>query len=136
MFMLDEMTPWNTSKFAINHTKQNPKMIFYFSFHTIQLFFPGLCQHSTYQGIQYRKNKVVRNERWQRQLWVFIFKKYGKFWSVSLGHFIKHKLLFSEEWFMIFWTRQFIVISTHCKNFQKKKIGFDTFYYQIKKFIF
>ena len=29
--------------------------------------------------------------------WVFIFQKYDKFWSISLGHFIKHKLLISEE---------------------------------------
>ena len=28
---------------------------------------------------------------------VFIFQKYGKFWSVSLGHFINHKPLISEE---------------------------------------
>ena len=25
-------------------------------------------------------------------------QKYGKFWSISLGHFIKHKPLISEEW--------------------------------------
>ena len=30
--------------------------------------------------------------------WVFVFQKYGKFWSVSLGHFIKHKPLISNEW--------------------------------------
>ena len=28
-------------------------------------------------------------------------KKYGKFWSISLGHFIKHKPLISEECFII-----------------------------------
>ena len=28
----------------------------------------------------------------------YMYIKYGKFWSVSLEHFIKHKLLFSEEW--------------------------------------
>ena len=28
---------------------------------------------------------------------VFIFQKYGKFWSILLGHFIKHKHLISEE---------------------------------------
>ena len=27
----------------------------------------------------------------------FLFQKYGKFWSVSRGHFIKHKPLISEE---------------------------------------
>ena len=31
-------------------------------------------------------------------MWVFLFQKYGKFWSNSLHHFIKHKHLISEEW--------------------------------------
>ena len=29
--------------------------------------------------------------------WQYL-QKYGKFWSISLDNFIKHKLLFSEEW--------------------------------------
>ena len=29
--------------------------------------------------------------------WVFVFQKYGKFWSVLLGHFINHKPLIYEE---------------------------------------
>ena len=33
----------------------------------------------------------------KKQLWVFIYIKYGKFCSVLLELFIKHKLLFSEE---------------------------------------
>ena len=32
----------------------------------------------------------------------FIFQKCGKFWSVSLGHFIKHKHLISEECIITF----------------------------------
>ena len=32
------------------------------------------------------------------QLWVFVYIKYGKFCSVSLEHFVEHKLFFSEEW--------------------------------------
>ena len=31
-------------------------------------------------------------------MWIFLFQKYGKFWSSLLGHFIKHKPLISEEW--------------------------------------
>ena len=31
-------------------------------------------------------------------MWVFVFQKYGKFWSILLGHFIKDKLLISEKW--------------------------------------
>ena len=34
----------------------------------------------------------------EKNTWVFIFQKYGKFWSVLLEHFIKHKPLISEEW--------------------------------------
>ena len=29
-------------------------------------------------------------------MWVFVFQKYGK--TISLGHFIKHKVHISEEW--------------------------------------
>ena len=36
----------------------------------------------------------------KKYIWVFIFQKYGKFWSVSQHNFIKHKPLFSEEWQM------------------------------------
>ena len=44
-----------------------------------------------------RKNKVAWNEKWKKQLWVFVYIKYDKFWSISLGHFIKHEPLISEE---------------------------------------
>ena len=44
----------------------------------------------------------------KKTTWLFVFQKYGKFWSVLLGHFIKHtfvclckhtkvKLIISEE---------------------------------------
>ena len=33
----------------------------------------------------------------KKPIWVFVFQQYGKFWSVSLEHFIKHKPLISEE---------------------------------------
>ena len=36
--------------------------------------------------------------KWKKQLWLFLYIKYGKFGSVSLGHFIKHKTLISEVW--------------------------------------
>ena len=38
----------------------------------------------------------MKNEK--KQLWVFVFIKYGKFWSDSLEHYIEHKPLISEEW--------------------------------------
>ena len=40
----------------------------------------------------------MKNE--EKIMWVFIFQKYGKFWSISLQHSIKHKPLISEEWFV------------------------------------
>ena len=49
------------------------------------------------QGIHQGKNKVTRNEKRKKQLWVFVYIKYGKFWSVSLELFIKQKPPFSEE---------------------------------------
>ena len=46
------------------------------------------------------KYKVARNEKQNKiyTIWIFIFQKYGKFWRIPLGHFIKHKHLISEEW--------------------------------------
>ena len=52
---------------------------------------PGPCQH---RG----KNKVSSSKlKTKKTMWVFLFQKYGEFGSVSLGHFIKRKPLFSEE---------------------------------------
>ena len=31
------------------------------------------------QGIQEGKNKVARNEKWKKQLWVIVYITYGKF---------------------------------------------------------
>ena len=35
---------------------------------------------------------------------VFLFQKYSKFWSILLGHFIKHKPLISEECYTTIFT--------------------------------
>ena len=40
----------------------------------------------------------------KKTMYVFIFQKYDKFWSVSLEHFIIHKSLISEEWWK--WAEQ------------------------------
>ena len=74
----------------------------------------------------------------EKTMWVFIFQKYGKFWSVLLGHFIKHKLLISEEWIkdniMVLWVcilkykylNYHIVSFCFCfMNWMKKKITYD-----------
>ena len=47
----------------------------------------------------------------KKKLWVFIDMKYGKFWSILPGHFIKHKPLISEEWSSI--------LSTHLSVWYK-----------------
>ena len=57
---------------------------------------PGLCHHRPGHSLG-KNNKVTRNEKWKKQLWVFVYIKYGKFWSTWLGHFIKHIPLISEE---------------------------------------
>ena len=46
------------------------------------------------------KYKVARNEKQTKKLgtWIFVFQKYSKFCSFSIGHYIKHKPLISEEW--------------------------------------
>ena len=31
------------------------------------------------------KNKVAQNEKWKKNTWVFVFQKYGKFWSILLA---------------------------------------------------
>ena len=60
--MLDEMTHQNYSKIAIFLEYENPRT--FFSFHAT-LFFPW--------------SKVARNEKGEKNMWVFIFQKYGKF---------------------------------------------------------
>ena len=50
------------------------------------------------QSIHYGEEKVARNKKRKNYMSsVFIFQKYGKFWSISLDHFIKHKPPISEE---------------------------------------
>ena len=73
----------------------------FFVFHFVLLNFfpkeyPGLSWHR--QGYSLGgKNKVARNAKLKIYV-IFIFQKYGKFWSVFLEYFIKHKCLISEEW--------------------------------------
>ena len=44
------------------------------------------------------KYKVERKLKRKKLRGFSIFQKYGKFRSVSLGHFIKHESLISDEW--------------------------------------
>ena len=93
--MLDKFFQINALQFIIFLEYKN-------SFHFVLPLFFLLMNALVYididQGIHYGKNKVARNEKRKKQLWVFKYIKYAKFWSVSLEHFIKHKPLISEEW--------------------------------------
>ena len=81
--MLDEMLQQNTSKFAIFLEYENPYSFFHFSFCTT-LFFSLM-------------NAGCTKWKTKKKIWVCVFQKYGKFWSILVGHFIKHKPLISEE---------------------------------------
>ena len=76
--------------------------IFHFVLHT--LFFPlmnALVYVNIDQDIHQGKNEIAGNETWKKQLWVFVYIKYGKCWSLLLELFINHKPLFSEEWSLV-----------------------------------
>ena len=54
------------------------------------------------------KYNVTRHEKWKKQLWVFVYMKYGKFWSVSLdtSNLISHPdFLKSDSILMIFFSQ-------------------------------
>ena len=67
-------------------------------FHFVLLYFPpNECPVLFRLRPDNSLGKKVK-KKWIKHLWGFVYIKYGKFWSVSSGHFIKHKLLISEEW--------------------------------------
>ena len=53
------------------------------TYRSMPTYIPG---HSLGRG-----EKVVHEMKMEKQLWVFVNIKYGKFWSVLPGHFIKQK---------------------------------------------
>ena len=58
------------------------------------MFLPNECP-----GLWLGQNiKWHEMENEKKTMWVFLHIKYVKFWSISPGHFIKHKPLISEEW--------------------------------------
>ena len=67
------------------------------------IYKPGNCKNffSTYFGIR-KPTKLFLH--WSISLeenydaWVFVFQKYGKSWSISLWHFIRHKPLIFVEY--------------------------------------
>ena len=100
-FMLDEMTRWNASKFAIFYIYENPKLLFPFFISCNFTFIPnechGLCCHRPWNSL----GKEVKLHEMKNGKSIFGFSytytEYGKFRSVSPGHFIKHKPIISEE---------------------------------------
>ena len=62
---------------------------------------------------------------------MFVFQKYSKFWSISIGHFIKHKPLISEEclwasdpdWIML-WFSLISSIFLYFQSFDHEKYKF------------
>ena len=98
-FVLNEKFQRNASKFSIFYIYENLKLLFSFR---ANLFFPlmnaPVYGHRPGHSLG-EKNKVARNEKWKKQLWVFVYIKYGKFWSVSLELFVEHKLWNWEECF-------------------------------------
>ena len=78
--------------------------VFHFSFHAT-LFLspnecPGLCQHRPWHSLG---EKIKQYEMKNRKSNFFVYIKYGKFWSISPIHFIKHKRLISEECYYNLW---------------------------------
>ena len=49
----------------------------------------------------------------EKNAWVFVFQKYGKFWSILLGHFIKHRHLISGEWLRIRKMHNILYVMAH-----------------------
>ena len=97
------MTQQNASKFAIFLEYKKPCSSFFFKFHFVLLYFspnecPGLCWrrlgHSLGKTIKLHE---MKNEKKYTGFRLFVYQKCGKFWSILLGHFIKHKPLISEE---------------------------------------
>ena len=71
---------------AIFYIYENPKLLF--PFFILCYFIFSLMNALVYVDI----NKVVWNEKWKKQLWVFTYIKYGKFWRISLELFVEHTL--------------------------------------------
>ena len=95
MFMLDEKFQRNASKFTIYYIWK-PKDDFSVFYFMILYIFPLWMARAFIMG----KNNVAQNEKRKKQLFGFSYYiKYAKFWRVSLELFIKHKHLFSEEWY-------------------------------------
>ena len=93
----------NASKFSMLYVSKNHVVFFVVVVvHFVQLYFfpcesPDICQHRPEHS--YLKRKIVQNEK--KTVLVFLCVKYSKFWSITVEHFIKHKILISEEFMII-----------------------------------
>ena len=95
--MLDEMT----SKFAIFLEYENPWFFFHFSFRA-NLFFP---QTNALVNVNIDHTRAFIREKYKgarngKKIYMYFrIPKIWQFWSISSGHFVKHKPLTSEEWY-------------------------------------
>ena len=75
------------------------------------IYKPGNCKNffTTYFGIRKPtklflhwsislEEKIKKRKKENYDAWVFVLQKYGKSWSISLWHFIRHKPLIIEEY--------------------------------------
>ena len=72
----------------------------------------------------------------KKTMWVFIFQKYGKFWSVSLEYFIKHKPLISEEWCKYIFSIQNLIRNVSILHPQKYLVEFCCVHHQLQCYEF
>ena len=70
--------------------------VVFFVFHFMQLYIFTL-----WMPWSLSKNIKLHEIKTKKTTWVLLLQKYGKFWSVSLEHFVEHKPLISEEWLTI-----------------------------------
>ena len=63
----------------------------------------------------------------KKNTWVFVFLKYGKYWSILIGHFMNHKSLISEEWHFCY---HFSIDIIECV---KKNLAESTFFWTDSK---
>ena len=128
------MFQWNASKFAILLEYENPCIFILFCTTYVLLYFFLMnalvyvnCQHIPGHSL-WKKSST----KWttKKTTWVFVFQKYGKFWSVSLEHLVEHKPLISEVWQPIIPNSCIVYSSIHVlksivSNFVVYRCAFD-----------
>ena len=94
-FMLDKKWPSEMMLQNLPYFGNKKTQIVFLGFHfkLVRICYIGYVDIAS----DVQNSLVARNEKWKKTIWVFLFQKYGKFWSILLDNFIEHKLLISEE---------------------------------------